>query len=108
MRVTRDQARNATWKATSNATRFATLFATFPQFSTLFVRASFARGKLIRCNEIRIDPVPLERTECGKMWKTGGVQTASSGRFGPACPVCANAVQPRAFSHDRHGEPHSM
>ena len=66
--VTRNQARNATRKATCIATRFAT----FPQFSTMFVRASFACRKLIHRKEIRIERQAPARAECGKMWKSGG------------------------------------
>src|SRR5258706_168908 len=70
--------------ATPFATRFATWNATFPQFSTMFVRASRLDRKSFDGKEIRIECKPPVGAECGKMWKTGSCSRAR--RRAPALP----------------------
>ena len=67
--ATRNEARNATCISTCFATRFATRFATFRQFSTMFVRASFARGISFRGNEIRRRRRPQSSGQMVKLLK---------------------------------------
>ena len=76
--------RFATWNATPFstpfatrfATRFATWNATFPHFSTLFLRASCFDRKSLVGKEIRIERKSPVGADCGKMWKTGSCSRA--------------------------------
>src|SRR5258707_5432570 len=73
MRATRNEARNAARFATGFSTRLATsvatYFASFPQFSTMFVRASFARGKAFKDKGIRRRRRVRSSGETARLWK---------------------------------------
>src|SRR5258707_10277509 len=68
-RVARFSSPFSTRFATPFATRFATFPHGFPQFSTLFLRASFARGKAGRGNGIRRLLRGRFSGQIDKMWK---------------------------------------
>src|SRR5258706_14641069 len=70
--IPRDSHRFPTRIATLLATWFVTRIATFPQFSTMFMRARFAASKRFLQNELRQPRSPLIWANCGKMWKSGG------------------------------------
>ena len=71
--ATRFSTRFSTWNSTRLATPFATRFATFPHgiphFSTMFLRASFARGKAVRGNGIRRWRRVRWGRKTSKLWK---------------------------------------
>ena len=78
--ATRFSTRIATWNSTRFATRFATMSNIMQQIATMFLRASFARGKVVQDNGIRCRRRVRSVAQMARLLKNVGFLALPMGR----------------------------